>query len=213
MLPAQDGENLGWYGSFLKHPLFLLLLGTVLSYLVVPWISEISSHKRLVQEQRIDLAADILKQALQDDQQLSTIHTAFEIFYKQQIAFSPGDPGAPKQLHENFAKLYSEFDRHAWWWDHDLPLKSALLGLSLDRQNDIGKLHELYKQNLLKSVEQVEQLRVQFCVAHYHPKNARNAQVLDETKKALDHLAIDRGAIASQMARTFMPPRWTGVGW
>ncbi|HKN69618.1 MAG TPA: hypothetical protein VJX30_01050 [Terriglobales bacterium] len=212
MLPTRDGRK-GKSYRFLKHPFFLLLFGTILSCLVVPWISEISSHRRLLQEQRVNLAADILKQALLDDQQLSTIHTTFEFFYKEQIAFPLGDPSAPKQLHESFAKLYSEFDRHAWWWDHDLPLKSVLLGLPSDRQNDIKQLHDRYKQNLFKSVEQVEKLRVQFCAARYQPNDPRNAQVLDETGKVLEDLAKDRGAIASQMARIFMPPRWSGADW
>jgi len=211
MLPTRDGRK-GKSYRFLKHPFFLLLFGTILSCLVVPWISEISSHRRLLQEQRVNLAADILKQALLDDQQLSTIHTTFEFFYKEQIAFPLGDPSAPKQLHESFAKLYSEFDRHAWWWDHDLPLKSVLLGLP-DRQNDIRKLHDLYKQNLVESGKQVERLRKQFCVERYKPDDPENKKVLDETGTALEKLAIDRGSIAGNMARIFMPPRWSRASW
>jgi len=207
MPQAPNGEEKKRSESLLKHPLVILLVGTSLSYIFIPWISEKSSHKRLLQEQRINLATEILKQGLQDDQQLSSIHTAFAIFDKQQSAF-PGDPSSGKQIRDNFSRLYGEFDQHAWWWYHDLTVKSRLLGLPVEGQKEIEKLQDLYRQNLVNSAQQVERLRVQFCAKSYNPDDPRNAQVLGETKKALDELVIERGAIVSRMSNVFMPSQW-----
>lgn len=155
----------------------------------------------------MNLAFDILRNTLQDDQQLNSIHTTFALFHKQQIAFPTDDPSVPRRLHESFANLYSEFDRHAWWWDYDLPLKSALLGLRKDEQAKIAELHESYKRNLFQSVEQVDKLRAHFSAKDYEPDDSRNTELLNETKNALDALVVDRSAIASRLANIFMPSR------
>ena len=60
----------------------LLLIGSTLSCLLVPWISENSSHRRVLQEQRVSEARDILKQSLADDAQLNAIVTSIEMFNK-----------------------------------------------------------------------------------------------------------------------------------
>jgi hypothetical protein len=85
----------------------LLLIGSVLSYLLIPWISEKSSHRRLLQERRVDKACDVLKQGLTDDEQLNSIMTAFEIFNKEAESDPKTYKIAQAELKHSFtSKLY-----------------------------------------------------------------------------------------------------------
>ena len=102
-IPNSQDDN--WYFSVWKHPLTILLIGGVLSYLLVPWIREKSSHKRLLQEQRVDRACDVLKQGLIDDQQLNSIQTAFEIFNKEAESDPKSYKTAQAELKRSFNKM------------------------------------------------------------------------------------------------------------
>ena len=200
-----NGQDDNWYFSVWKHPLTILLIGGVLSYLLVPWISEKSSHKRLLQEQRVDRACDVLKQGLIDDQQLNSIQTAFEIFNKEAESDPKSYKTAQAELKSSFNKMYFEFNQHGWWWGHDLPVQSRLLELPPGSDQTIGKVKDTYKKNLMDSVKQVDVLRAQFLATNYKPRDRHNTEVLHATRKALDDLATSRGALVTQLADMFMP--------
>jgi hypothetical protein len=201
----QSGQNGKWYFSVWKHPLILLLIGSALSYLLIPWISEKSSHKRLLQEQRINKACDVLAQGLIDDERLNSIVTHFEIFNKEAESDPKTYRTAQAELKRSFRELYSEFDQHAWWWDHDLPVQSGLLGLAPGSRQRIEELHMAYKKNLMDSGTQVDVLRAQFLSKDYAPRDQHNVEILLATRRALGDLATARGAITSQLAGMFMP--------
>ena len=202
----QSSPDEKWYLSVWKHPLMLLLLGSALSYRLIPWISEKSSHRQLLQEQRINRACDVLKQGLIDDEQLNSIQTAFEIFNKEAESDPKGYKTAKAELKSSFSKLYFEFDKHGWWWDHDLPVQSKLLELPPGSDKTIEQLHDKYKTNLLDSVQQVDVLRAHFFAKDYKPGDPHNNEVLLATRKALGDLATARGVFTSQLADMFMPP-------
>jgi hypothetical protein len=207
-IPVQSGQDGKWFISALKHPLVLLLIGSVLSYLLIPWISEKSSHKRLLQEKRVDRACDVLQQGLIDDLKLNSIQTAFEMFNKEAESDPKSYKTAQAELKNSFNKLYFEFDQHAWWWDHDLPVQSKLLELPSGSKEKIEQLHDVYKKNLLDSVEQLDVLRAHFLAKDYKPREPHNTEVLLATRRALNDLATNRGAITFQLAFMFMPPRF-----
>jgi hypothetical protein len=202
---ADPSETKNWYISIWKHPLTLLLIGSVLSYVLIPWITEKSSHKQLLQQQRIDRACDVLKQGLVDDEQLNSIQTAFEIFDKEADSDPDSYKAAQVELKSQFSKLYYGFDQHGWWWDHDLPVQSRLLELPPGSDKKIERLHDAYKQNLLDSVQQVDELRKQFFAKNFKPRAPHNEEVLASTHKTLNDLATVRGGLTSQLASIFMP--------
>jgi hypothetical protein len=206
MNTVQDAKDERWYVSIWKHPLMLLLMGSILSYLLIPWISEKSSHKQLLQQERVNKAIDVLKQGLIDDEQLNSIQTAFEIFDKEAESDPESYRNAQEELKKSFTSLYFEFDEHGWWWDHDLPVQSKLLELPQGSAKKIEQLRDAYKQNLMASVQQVDVLRKRFFAKDYAPQDSHNAEVLSDTRKALNDLATARGALTSQLADMFMPP-------
>jgi hypothetical protein len=206
MNKVQSDQDSKWYFSVWKHPLTVLLVGAILSYLLVPWISEKSAHKRLLQEQRVNKACDILKQGLIDDEQLNSIQTAFKIFNKEAVSDPKSYKTAQAELKSSFAKLYFEFDQHGWWWDNDLAVQSKLLELPSGSKSAIEELHYAYKNNLLEAARQLDLLRAQFFAKDYKPGDPHNAEVIAATNKAMTDLATARGAITSQLAYMFMPP-------
>ena len=122
--------------EFCKHPLVLLLVGSALSYLLIPWITDRSSHKRVLQEERVERAVDILKQGLTDDQKLISMLNLFEMFNKDVEADPKTYKTAQAELKTSFDKQYLDFDQHAWWWGHDLPIQSGLLELPPESKKD-----------------------------------------------------------------------------
>jgi hypothetical protein len=210
MNETQGNKDAGRVTHFLRHPFFLLILGTALSYVFIPWISEKSAGKRLLQESRINRATDILRQGLIDDERLNSMQTAFEIFQKHAASDPDNYKSAQKEFREYFDKVYLEFDQHAWWWDHDLPVQGRVLGLPSDRLDRIEKLHDNYVKNLIDASRQVDVLRALFLAKDYKPEDPHNAEALAGTRKALDGLLASRDRIASDLAGVFMPQ---GQGW
>ena len=199
-----------WYLSIWEHPLMLLLIGSTLSCLLVPWISENSSHRRVLQEQRVSEARDILKQSLADDAQLNAIVTSIEMFNKEAESNPKGYKAAQAEHERSFGKQYLEFDQHAWWWGHDLPVQSGLLELPSGSKGEIENLNQAYAKSLLGSVQQIDVLRKECLGKDYVPRAPHNAEVLLAARKALNDLAVTRGSIISQLAGKFMPP---GINW
>ncbi len=189
-----------------KHPLVLLLVGSALSYLLIPWITDRSSHKRVLQEQRVERAVDVLKQGLTDDQKLISILNLFEMFNKDAEADPKSYKTAQAELKTSFDKQYLEFDQHAWWWGHDLPVQGGLLELPLESKKEIETLNYEYSKNLLAAVQQIDTLRVKFTGKEYVPGDPHNAPLLLAARQALGDLANTRGGITSHLAAMFMPP-------
>jgi len=193
-----------------KHPLVLLLVGSALSYLLIPWITDSSSHKRVLQEERVERAVDVLKQGLTDDQKLISMVNLFEMFNKDVEADPKTYKAAQAELKTAFDKQYLEFDQHAWWWGHDLPIQSGLLELPAESKQTIESLNYEYSKNLLAAVKQIDVLRVKFTGKTYVPGDPHNAELLLAARQALGDLANARGGITSHLAAIFMPPgrRW-----
>ncbi len=207
-LPRRRSQK--WYLSIWEHPLTLLLIGSALSCLLVPWISENSSRRRVLQEQRVSEARDILKQSVADDAQINAIVTSIEMFNKEAASNPKGYKAAQAEHERSFDTQYLEFDHHAWWWGHDLPVQSGLLELPSGSKDEIENLNQAYAKSLLGSTQQIEVLRKQFLGKDYVPRGLHNAEVLLAARKALNDLAVTRGAIISQLAGKFMPP---GINW
>jgi hypothetical protein len=163
-----------------------------------------------LQEQRVSEARDILKQSLADDSQLNAIVTSIEMFNKEAESDPKGYKAAQAEHERSFDKQYLDFDQHAWWWGHDLPVQSGLLELPPGSKSEIENLNRDYAKSLFGSAEQIEALRKQFLGKDYVPRDPHNAEVLLATRKALNDLATSRGAIVSQLAGKFMP---RGVNW
>jgi hypothetical protein len=184
----------------------LLLIGSGLSYLLIPWISEKSTHKRVLQEGRVSEARYVLNQALVDDKQLNTILTTFEMFDKEAASDPKNYKSAQTQLKRTITDLYIEFDRHAWWWGHDLTVQCGLLRLPQGSKETIEKLNDDYAKNLVDATKQVDLLRGQFFSKNYAPLDSHNAKALQSARDAFNRLAAGRGDISGQLAGMFMPP-------
>jgi hypothetical protein len=207
MSDSQGERDEKSYLALLKHPLVLLLIGSVLSYLLVPWIGEKLSHKHVLQEGRVNQARDVLKQVLVDDEQLNRIETAYGMFDNGAASDPKGYKAAQAELRRTSRELYLEFDGHAWWWRHDLPMLSELLGLPTESKKTIENLNLAYEANLKESCLQLALLGRQFLGDDYVPRNPKNAEVLNAVKDRMTDLGKERSYITSRLVSLFMPSK------
>lgn len=202
----QSKQDEKWYVSIWTHPLALLLIGSTISYLLVPLIGERVSHQHVLQEQRVDMARDIQKQSLIVDEQLNAMVTAYEMFDKGAIIDPTTYKTAQAELRRSSRELYLQFDQHAWYWSHDLPLQSRLLELPPGSESKIIDLNKAYMKNLESSTGQIGLLGEKFGSKNYAP-NKNSAVILAAARKRMNELAYERGAITSQLSGIFMPAK------
>jgi hypothetical protein len=206
MNKAEIGLQEKWYVALARHPLVVLILGTVLSCWLIPWISSRANNKRLQQEKRVNKAIDILGQSLIDEERLNLIQTAFETFQKHCTSDPDNCKRDQQELRQNYDKLYSEFDQHAWWWYRDLDVQARLLHLPPGSTDKILRLRESYKNSLLHSVHQIAELGPRFLARDYRLDDPNNTEAIKQARAALSSDVIVRSGISSELAGTFMLP-------
>jgi hypothetical protein len=206
MNKAEIGLQEKWYVALARHPLVVLILGTVLSCWLIPGISSRANNRRVQQEKTIDKAMDILRESLIDEERLNSMQTAFEIFQKHSTSDPDNCKRDQQELKEYYHKLYLEFDQHAWWWNRDLAVQARLLHLPPGSSDKIVKLGESYKRSLSDSAHQIEVLGTRFLARDYTPDDPNNTEALKQARAALSKEVIGRSGISSDLAGTFMLP-------
>jgi uncharacterized membrane-anchored protein YhcB (DUF1043 family) len=207
---AQCKQDEKWYLSIWKHPLMLLVIGSAVSYLLVPLIGERVSHKRVLQEQRVNIACDIQKQALIVDEQLHAMATDYALFSNGAAVDPLTYRDAQAELRRSSRRLYLEFDQHAWYWTYDLPLQSRLLELPPGTESRIIELNRLYSSSLSESTKQLDVMANRFLSKDYDPRNPKNREVWEGAYNKINELANQRAGTTNEMAGLFMP---SGAHW
>jgi hypothetical protein len=134
-----------------RHPITVLVLGTILSAIVVPVImSDFTDHK-LLQEAKLTEAKTILSQNTLVDKQLNTIQTMFENFVKDAQTSDWDYREIQKELIIDIHEQYKQFDEHAWWWYGDLLMQAKLLKIPNSAIDQIKPLIKQYEANLIES--------------------------------------------------------------
>src|SRR5262245_13403099 len=87
--------------SVLKHPLFLLVVGSVIGSFLIPWISQKNDKSRVLREARLKKAVDIVNNNTMTLSQLNSLVTRLGIFHKDNIRLKP----TPAKLTELQDKL------------------------------------------------------------------------------------------------------------
>ena len=195
-----------WYKALPRHPLVVLIIGTVLSCWLIPGISSRANNKRLQQEKMINEATDILNESLVDEERLNSMQTAFELFYKQSISDPVSRKRDQQELKRYYERTYLEFDQHAWWWHRDLEVQANLLHLPPGSIDKILRLHTGYKKSLSVSAHRIEVLAKRFLAKDYRPDDPSYAETLKHARAGLSKDVIARSGISGELARLFALP-------
>lgn len=136
-----------------KHPLFLLLVGSILSYFIIPAISSISDKERRISEQKLDLAHKIIDQNTEINRDLNSLFVTLELFRKDHEHVSDLDllNESRQSTHNDMLKLYLHFDSEAWFWGANFIFKSYTSEMDTEDIKNLKNSITKYLQDLIKS--------------------------------------------------------------
>jgi hypothetical protein len=194
-------------GTLLRHPLTItiatLLIGSVLTSFIVPWLT----YSRTLKEKRLEKALELLAYNAEVNQRLNTLVTTLEIFHKDNSGVAARFVNYKEEqrtLRRVMMERYLEFDSVAWWRLGRVSAEADILRLtSPEEAKRIAELTEAYGSNLKKSTETLNQLWDRFLREEYRPDDKANDAAMAETRRRLRTLRDSRDKFISDIAREF----------
>jgi|ERR1043166_973929 len=194
--------------SVLRHPLFLLIVGSVIGSFLIPWISQKNDRNRVLREARLKKAVEIVDNNTQTLSQLNSMVTRLGIFHKDNIRLKP----APAKLSELQDKLaddmnrhYAEFERNGWWWYRSLNDQAEILeivppGGSDKLRNDVNA----YADNITQTVAAFNDFWHKCLSKEYDfEENGKVTQVQNKMNERLGQLATERVRLVNNLVQDF----------
>jgi hypothetical protein len=181
----------------LKHPVFILLLGTLISSVIIPYIVGRSAHARQLEELRAQSALSAVKNSDDVDRQLNILLTTFESFWKDIDEAKREDQKA--ELRTKIYSLYEEFDRTAWWWFDESRQQAALLGLFSDQEaKEAEEISAKYRKSLTESAAAVDSAWQISLRQSPPPTGVDAAKVLAHARERLEKARVERYQLLEQ---------------
>jgi hypothetical protein len=192
-----------------RHPLFLLLLGSLIGSVLIPWLNTRADRQRLLREARLKAASEIIRHNLDMNQKLNTLQTTLELFHKNNASsVIPVSERSHERaaLRIRFDSAYLDFDQFAWWWYRDIYRDAVLLGIA-DKQKlkIISTALEAYTRNLSDSAGTVYSFAYQCFGPGYDPADQGLTTRMGATRRRLTDLAFEREKLISQITHQFDP--------
>lgn len=191
----------------LQQPLVVLLVGTILGSIVIPYLTDLGNRRRLRHEERIKIALMIIEQSGETDRRLSNLMDYLVLFRKDH-----DDPSLPKvnlkkdQLNarKTIDEMYLSFNAQAWWWHWNVKSKSDLSSLATPAESrKVALLAREYSNDLLQCTQAINELWGPFLKQPYEPANPRNDVLIVQAGKNLTTARIQRNKVALEMAKVF----------
>jgi hypothetical protein len=199
--PAQSRELVA---EAVKHPLFVLLVGTLLGSIAIPQVNRSIEADRRLATTRVEYAQKALQSARDVDRKLNVISTLLDNFRKDQVNPQTLTNESISQLRTQLYKLYEDFDREAWWWHWQALEDSDLLGLlTADTRQDFADAAEAYQRNLVAATQALDPLW-RLTVDRRTPDVSGMNLAADEMLARLRELANERQQVVRQMVRAVL---------
>jgi Mg2+ and Co2+ transporter CorA len=196
--------------DFLKHPLLLLIAGSIIGSILIPRISEKASHARALQDARLRKAVDIIDNNTRTISQLNALRTRLGMFHTDNVRLSP----APAKLDALRDKLsadmndrYLEFEKNGWWWYRDLNDEAVVLEIVPPTGSD--KLRSdvnAYHKNILDTVKLLNEMWHACVDARYDYKDPHVTQIQENMNKEWDNLTNARNQAVNDLVADFTQP-------
>lgn len=139
----------------LKHPLFLLILGTLLGSVLIPFITSQAAHAREVEEVRSQRALSALQENYQVEERLNVLLTTFGTFWSE--TDDTNREARRPELRTKIYSVYEEFDRTGWWWFDEAWQTARILSLlSPSETQEAQKLSDDYRASLRTFTEAMD---------------------------------------------------------
>jgi hypothetical protein len=193
--------------KILRHPLTVLLLGTALSSLLIPYFSGRIDNEKLIREARLKKAMEIIGDNTETERNLNKLLTTLEVFHKDNsgpAARLTDYKKEQKELRRIMIERYLEFDKQAWWWYSQINVEAKILDIASPQE--LERLHQIsneYGENLKTSTAAVDDLWNAFLRETYKPSDPRNAELMKQTRSKLDGLSQKRSTLVMESAQIF----------
>ena len=115
---TQEGRSGKKFG-ILRHPLTVLLTGTLLTYLLLPVISARLNRSRLLTEARLNRALEIISRSSEVEREINSLQTVLDTFHKDNLSglsLQENRQSEQMRLRSEVQQRYLAFDNKAWWW-------------------------------------------------------------------------------------------------
>ena len=191
---------------FLRHPLTLSIIGTLLGSLLIPWIVGRSSKQAALADTRVKQAIQVMATSNGVDATINKIKTAFEGFEKDALSIEQQDEFFRRRedLRKRVYDLYSDFDSTAWWWARNIYDQAHILHLispaRLDKLNEyIGQ----YNNNLVETAHTIDVPWQAYLGTDAIAHGPGTKEIMPSLDKRLRNLQQQRSEIAGNMAALF----------
>ena len=191
---------------FLRHPLTLSLIGTLLGSLLIPWIVGRSSKQAALADTRVKQAMQVMATSNGVDATINKIKTAFESFEKDALSVEQQDEFVRRRedLRKRVYELYSDFDSSGWWWARNIYDQAHILHLippaRLDKMNEyMGQ----YNNNLVETAHTIDIPWQAYLGTDTITHGPGAKEIMPSLDKRLRNLQQQRDEIAGNMAALF----------
>ncbi|HKO95776.1 MAG TPA: hypothetical protein VJU86_02210 [Pyrinomonadaceae bacterium] len=111
------------------------------------------------------------------------------------------------KLAEEVSSRYEEFEKTGWWWYRDLIDEAVILELVPPSGSQKLREHvDAYGNNILQTVNAINQLRHSCLAADYDYKDGRVTKIKDEVGTRLNALFNNRNDLVNHLVTDFREP-------
>jgi hypothetical protein len=185
------------------HPLFILVLASVVSTLLVPLIAEKSDRAKQIQDARLATSRETLNNSAETEERLNALIVMIEL-YRKDNRNNPQWKVAQAETRKVFSERYLEFDRQAWWWISPLSIRAELLRIGVDSQTASTHLNE-YKGLVVESIATLDPYWDACLRSDKVPGDPRLEKMGALTRAKLVVLQKKRGEIVGKLVHLFKP--------
>ena len=192
----------------LKHPLFLLVVGSIIGSFLIPWISQKNDKGRVLREARLKKGVEIVANNVRTISQLNSLVTRLGIFHKDNMRLKPAPAklaALQDKLTDDMNRDYAEFEKNGWWWYRSLNDEAVILeivppGGSDKLRNDI----DAYGTNITHTVAAFGDFWHKCLSTEYDfEEKGKTSELQEQMNQRLNQLANERVALVNNLVHDF----------
>lgn len=141
-----------------KHPLLLLVLGSLISVYLIPQIISWADEKKELREARLKLASEFSDRNTEFNSKNNALATLMWQFQTQASLDPEGLNGYQDQFRKDYLARRMALDEMAWWWYRNLETRTKSLTLSAEESNQLHEDLEAYADSVAKTIDALRPL-------------------------------------------------------
>ena len=196
--------------DFLKHPLLLLIVGSIVGSILIPRISEQASHTKALQDARLRKAVEIIDNNTRTISQLNALRTRLGMFHSDNVRLKPASAKLKEwqdKLGADMNDRYLEFEKTGWWWYRDLNDEAVVLEIVPPTGSDkLRKDVNAYHTNILDTVKALNEMWHACVDATYDYQDPHITEIQQKMNKEWDDLTNARSQVVNDLVADFTQP-------